>query len=732
MSSSKERFAPGTLVQAGPGVPHWQYAAYSFNWSGPVDSAQMVHFVILPPWLVGVWRVLGVALLIGLLTHLIRDNRDLTAAWQRLLASRGPSALSAVLVVACALLCTPSHADSTPDSQLLNELKARLSRPPKCVPNCAEIMAARIVLTPTSLEAGFDVAALNSVAVALPSAGQRFDPDTIAVDGMPVPGVYRDGDQQIWIALKPGAHTVRLTGRLPAVDSISLLFPQVPRAISVSGEGWEVSGVNAGRLLGNTIELLRRAVAGHETDASQGAAQFPPYVRVRREFALDLDWSLQTTVERLAPEKGGFTLEVPLLPGESVLTNGIETKNGTKVLAGFDSGASEFSWRSGLPHSDTLSLTAAKDKPWSEVWVFSVSPTWRVVFAGVPALMPENVQSGEWTFEYFPRAGETLTLNISRPAAAKGGTLAIDDVGLEYIVGKRSTNEILRFGYRSTRGDRHSVKLPPAVHVTAVTVDGETVPVQTEKGELPLALLPGAHRVEIVWQSDVGAATFTRLPHVDLQVPSSNVSTIVRLPGDRWVLFAGGSGIGPAILYWGELVVFLLLAVILGRGRRAPLRSHEWLILGLGLSTFSWSALLLFAVWIYAMRWRQEKDVEQFSASKFNLLQVVLIVLSLTAVVSLIAAIPFGLLASPDMHIAGSGQQGNELSWFNDQAPGVLPTPWVLSLSLWWYKAAMLLWALWLAFALVRWLPIAWKALGAGGIWRNTSRVAKQPPAVTG
>jgi hypothetical protein len=728
----QQRFAPGTLVQAGPGVPNWHYAAYSFSWSGPVDAAQTVHFLILSPWLVGVWRVLGVALLIALFERLIRGNQDLKAAWQRLFSSRGAAALSMLLILACTMLCTPSRAYTTPDSKLLNDLKTRLARPPKCVPNCAEIMAARVVLTPTSLEASFDVAALSSVAVALPTAGQRFDPDAITVDGAAVPGVYRDSDQLIWIALKPGAHTVKLNGRLPAADSIQLLFPQVPRVIAVTGDGWDVSGVNAGRLLGNTIELLRRRMAGHAADTPRGAAQFPPYVRVRREFALDLDWSVQTTVERLAPEKGGFTLEIPLLPGESVLTNGIETNNGTKVSAAFDSGADEFEWRSGLSHGETLTLTAAKDRPWSEVWIFSISPTWRVVFAGVPAVMPENLHPADWTFEYFPRAGETLTLKISRPAAAKGGTLAIDNVGVEYDVGKRSTNAILQFGYRSTRGDRHSVKLPAAARVTAVVVDGENIPVRTEKGELPLALLPGAHSVQINWQSDEGTMLLTRLPHMDLEVPSSNIGTVVRIPGDRWVLCAGGSGIGPAILYWGELMVFFLLALVLGRTRRAPLRSYEWLILGLGLSTFSWSALLLFAVWIFAMRWREEFAVEQFSARKFNLLQVALIILSLAAVVSLVAAIPFGLLANPDMRVAGSGQLANDLSWFNDQSAGELPTPWVLSLSLWWYKAAMLLWALWLAFALVRWLPIAWKALGTGGFWRKTPRPAAPPPAVAG
>jgi hypothetical protein len=168
----------------------------------------------------------------------------------------------------------------------------------------------------------------------------------------------------------------------------------------------------------------------------------------------------------------------------------------------------------------------------------------------------------------------------------------------------------------------------------------------------------------------------------------------------------------------------------LGRSRRAPLRSHEWLLLGLGLSTFSWSVLLLFVVWMFAMRWREGFAVEGLGERKFNLLQSALILLSVAAVASLVAAIPYGLLASPDMRIAGVGQYPGQLRWFNDQAPGVLPTHWVLSLSLWWYKAAMLLWALWLAFALVRWVPIAWHALKVGGFWRKAPRASVPPPAV--
>src|SRR6202041_536998 len=171
IQSPKERFAPGTLGQAGPGVPDWRYAVYPFNWSGPVDSAQTVHFLILRPWLVGALRGLSVALLAALFARWIRDNPELKSGWRRLLSMRGPAVALSAILLACTLLCTPGHAYSTPDTELLNDLKARLSRPPKSVPNFAEIMSARIVLTPSSLEAGFEVAALSSVAVALPSAG---------------------------------------------------------------------------------------------------------------------------------------------------------------------------------------------------------------------------------------------------------------------------------------------------------------------------------------------------------------------------------------------------------------------------------------------------------------------------------------------------------------------------------------------------------------------------------
>jgi hypothetical protein len=55
-------------------------------------------------------------------------------------------------------------------------------------------------------------------------------------------------------------------------------------------------------------------------------------------------------------------------------------------------------------------------------------------------------------------------------------------------------------------------------------------------------------------------------------------------------------------LYWGELAVFIALAWLLGRWSKSPLKFHEWLLLGLGLSTQSWWVFSFTAAWLIAMR----------------------------------------------------------------------------------------------------------------------------------
>jgi hypothetical protein len=214
------------------------------------------------------------------------------------------------------------------------------------------------------------------------------------------------------------------------------------------------------------------------------------------------------------------------------------------------------------------------------------------------------------------------------------------------------------------------------------------------------------------------------------------------VPPGRWLLAAAGGGVGPAILYWAELAVFVALALLLGRVARSPLETHEWLLVGLGLSTFSWSVLLLFAVWVFVFEWRSRWTTDA-RPWVFNATQLALIALTVVALGSLLTAIPNGLLGSPDMDVTGAGSHAGQLAWFHDRVDDALPRPVAISISIWFYKAAMLAWALWLSFAVVRWVRWAWDAFSAGKLWQRTpggsnpfrrgsAQAQPQPPATGG
>jgi hypothetical protein len=198
-------------------------------------------------------------------------------------------------------------------------------------------------------------------------------------------------------------------------------------------------------------------------------------------------------------------------------------------------------------------------------------------------------------------------------------------------------------------------------------------------------------------------------------------------------LYAFGRGQGPTILDWGELLAFMILAWLIGRSRLTPLSTGEWLLLGLGLSTFSWLVFGLFVVFVAVFQWRANAGA-MAAPRRFNTLQVLLGVLAVIAIAAVVSAVPGGLLAHPDMSIRSSSA-GDTLSWFLDRTSDAMPRAGVISVSLWWYKIAMLAWALWLSFALTRWVRWAWQIYARDGLWhvvRRTPAVPEVTPTDTG
>ena len=725
-----QRYASNAVIQAGGGEPAWRYGStYNLSWSGPVLADQSVRLVIAPPWFIRLLRVVMLLLLLLTAANLARRlfaAPDGRSRW----AWRGAAGLLLATVLG-APVSAPVQAADYPSQELLTQLRERLVEAPKCAPSCANFARAQVRVAGDRVHVGLDLGLGERVAIPLPEADATLVLDSARLDGAEVDAIAHH-EEMLWVAAGRGVHRLDLDFRVLDTDHLALKFPLKPARIELVLEGWQSGGVSEQRLLSDTLTLTRERREQNDagTPARSVAQQFPPYVRVTRNVLMELEWSVSSSATRLAPQQGGFSTRSDLLAGEQVLTPGAKTEEG-KVLLSFDADQPEFNWNSRLERGDTLTLTAPPLADRAEVWRVTSSPMWHTQFSGVPEVQSQESQGGYWTHEFHPLPGEVLTVKVTRPEAVEGRSFAIDSVSVASNAGTRALDTTLTLAMRSTQGGEHVLSLPDGAEVLSVSKNGQNLNLRPREGKLSLPLTPGMQSFQLQLRQSRDLSLITRMPAFDLGVPAANVSLQLGLPADRWVLFVGGPAVGPAVLYWGELIVMILVAWALARLRRTPLRLQHWLLLGFGFSTFSWAALLLVVAWLFALDWRQRWAGPK-NEGIFNLAQVGLVLLTLLALLCLVASIPFGLLGQPDMHIAGNGSSAFQLRWFADQVTQISPTASAVTLPLWAYKLTMLAWALWLANALIGWLRWGFAAWSAGGYWRNSPRkapVAAQPAA---
>jgi hypothetical protein len=186
------------------------------------------------------------------------------------------------------------------------------------------------------------------------------------------------------------------------------------------------------------------------------------------------------------------------------------------------------------------------------------------------------------------------------------------------------------------------------------------------------------------------------------------------------LLLLGGPAMGPAILFWGVVVVIAMLAFALGRIPGSPLKGWQWLLLGLGLTQDSLVVAALIVGWFFAFALRA-RFATRLSEHKwaFDVTQIGLVILTIAAAAGLYSAVSQGLLGTPDMQVAGNGSSHNHLIWYQDRAGKALPVPWTVSVPILVYRLLMLAWALWLAYSLLTWVRWSWQSFSTPGMWRR-------------
>jgi hypothetical protein len=216
---------------------------------------------------------------------------------------------------------------------------------------------------------------------------------------------------------------------------------------------------------------------------------------------------------------------------------------------------------------------------------------------------------------------------------------------------------------------------------------------------------------------------------VELGRAAANARVTLQMPQDRWLLWVSGPSWGPAVLFWGYLLLALGAALLLSRaGSRVgtPLRMYEWVLLAIGLTQVPAPAALCVAVWFFALAQRARMSEQRRWAH--NLLQIGLVLFSMAALGCLYAAVHAGLLLQPDMQVAGANSHAGSLNWYTDRIANALPAASAVSAPLWLFRVLMLLWSLWLASRLLRWLRWAFDCMKHGGLWRSRARIATPAP----
>ena len=712
---------PNAVITTGPGLPRWEWRSVRLSWRGPVQRAQQIRLWLLSPsvnFQLGFLRVGLIALLA------FRVFISMRTTSRPLSPSAGTVAAFLALLIFAPLVVPLAHADF-PSDAMLNELQSRLLDNQDCSPNCASIPRMRMEVQPTTLVARIEIDAAADIAIPLPGSATSFNPASVTLDGKKAEAIARTPDGLLWLLVSAGNHEALLEGALPQVDSLEIPLPLKPHRLEAASEGWTVQGIHDDGVAEDNLRLVRQTPAGQKSNTALQPGELPPFVRVTRVIHLGLVWDVETTVERMTASDAAITLQVPLLPGESVTTLGVHTENG-KVVVSMPPSTALAQWHSTLKIAPSIELKAPDSTPSTEVWQLLADPIWRIEPSGIPEIYQVSQQYPGRIREWRPWPGEAVTLAVTRPQGISGPTLTIDSSRLEMNPGLRASDVEVTLEVRSSRGGQKSFVLPAQAELQSLTINGASQPIRQEQQTVTIPIVPGRQTIGISWRESGGIRSRVRTPKFQLGAPSVNADTVINMPADRWTLFVAPALLGPAVLFWGLLLVFALVAFALGRVALTPLRTVDWFLLSLGLTQVPiWSAALVVG-WLLALGWRKRRGTS-LGGSAFRMLQVLLAVLTIGALAMLFSSIEAGLLGLPQMQISGNHSSADHLQWFHDRTADTLPRMWAVSLPLMAYRLAMLLWALWLASALLKWLSWGWGCFSEGGLWRSTTGEQAQP-----
>jgi hypothetical protein len=716
---------PNAHLQAGKGIPDWEWNRYHLYRNGPIAADEQQTLFILKPWQQFIVRIALVISGLYLLFYLAR------------LCFPKVTLPTALLISAVGLLAPSmvSAQDHFPSDKQLSDLQARLVQQDRCMNHCTSLSQVSMSDSQQgeliTLSGTIHSAANTSFLLPKNNTEYPWAIQSLMIDGHIAPVYKRDSDYLIPVS--PGIHQLTMTVYAQRFQQLSFTFADRQTYFDIDLEHWQDYGLANHRLNNNTLTLNRRAIQQTAVESNASNYQIKPFIKVERVFSLGLDPHFDIKFQQGHSNNSAIHVEYPLYPDELFLRSSAEAKDDNHRIKFTVEPDDIQHIYTEIPLLDHYEFAANSNPDIAEQWSIVVSPLLHVEFEGsTPLATPSD--HADWGHLYYffkPTAGETLSIKVARPQAIPGNTIAIQNATHHSSVGRNFSESTLNMELIVTRAGNYRIPFPDDAELLHIAINDTEAPVQVIDGALEIPISTNTNTIDIQWRQKIDNHWHLQTPALDLQQPMANITTVIDAPEERWLLWVYGDGIGPALRFWSLLAFMFVVAFALSRIQASPLAFHQWLLLGFGFSVVHswWFVWIVGFFFILAKRRSSPPNFEHQWRSRA--IQTAFILLSVITFILLIATVANGLLSKPDMHISNPLSYYEPLHWYQDISSGALPSSGVISVPMWFYRVAMLLWALWFSLQFVQWLRWTWGSLNAGGFWPEAKRASQKAPTAS-
>ncbi len=190
---------------------------------------------------------------------------------------------------------------------------------------------------------------------------------------------------------------------------------------------------------------------------------------------------------------------------------------------------------------------------------------------------------------------------LSKPSAVSGDIMTVQNVNYQTTLGSRRRNSKLILDLECSLASDFAIQIDAEAEVSSLKINQQSVPVQLDRSRLIVPAQPGKQTVEVQWRKSELMRTRASTSEVTLPVEASNITTVMVMPDNRWILWADGPLRGPAVRFWTILSVAVLAAFALGSVPSSPLRRYEWVLLAIGLTQVHLAAAMLVVGWLFLL-----------------------------------------------------------------------------------------------------------------------------------